>query len=75
MRPIPCLLRSGDNLNLPLPDAEASTNLKVASLSMIVIAPGRLAIDEKVAAAVPADLAERHRGECYALAGRHDVQS
>src|ERR1044072_3079669 len=28
------LLRPGDNLNLPLPDAEASTNLKVASLSM-----------------------------------------
>src|SRR2546427_3853396 len=28
------VLRPGDNLNLPLPDAEASTNLKVASLSM-----------------------------------------
>ena len=28
------ILRPGDNLNLPLPDAEASTNLKVASLSM-----------------------------------------
>ena len=28
------LLRPGDNLNLPLPDALASTNLKVASLSM-----------------------------------------
>ena len=28
------VLRLGDNLNLPLPDAEASTNLKVASLSM-----------------------------------------
>src|SRR3954467_14794814 len=28
------LLRPGDNLNLPLPDAQASTNLKVASLSM-----------------------------------------
>jgi Na+/H+-dicarboxylate symporter len=28
------LLRPGDNLNLPLPDAGASTNLKVASLSL-----------------------------------------
>ena len=28
------LLRPGDNLNLPLPDAAASTNLKVASLSL-----------------------------------------
>ena len=28
------ILRPGDNLNLPLPDAGASTNLKVASLSM-----------------------------------------
>ncbi|HMF22277.1 MAG TPA: dicarboxylate/amino acid:cation symporter [Pseudolabrys sp.] len=28
------VLRPGDNLNLPLPDAQASTNLKVASLSM-----------------------------------------
>ena len=28
------LLRPGDNLNLPLPDAQASTNLKVTSLSM-----------------------------------------
>src|SRR5262249_47621678 len=28
------ILRPGDNLNLPLPDAEASTNLKVASLSV-----------------------------------------
>src|ERR1700720_3258765 len=28
------LLRPGDNLNLPLPDADASTNLKVASLSL-----------------------------------------
>jgi Na+/H+-dicarboxylate symporter len=28
------LLRPGDNLNLPIPDADASTNLKVASLSM-----------------------------------------
>src|SRR6202007_3483882 len=28
------ILRPGDNLNLPLPDAQASTNLKVASLSM-----------------------------------------
>src|ERR1700751_4303283 len=28
------ILRPGDNLNLPLPDALASTNLKVASLSM-----------------------------------------
>jgi hypothetical protein len=28
------VLRPGDNLNLPLPDADASTNLKVASLSM-----------------------------------------
>jgi Na+/H+-dicarboxylate symporter len=28
------ILRPGDNLNLPLPDAEASTNLKVTSLSM-----------------------------------------
>jgi Na+/H+-dicarboxylate symporter len=28
------LLRPGDNLNLPLPDAEAATNLKVASLSV-----------------------------------------
>src|ERR1700735_3719771 len=27
------ILRPGDNLNLPLPDAHASTNLKVASLS------------------------------------------
>src|SRR6202163_2916006 len=27
------LLRPGDNLNLPLPDAQAATNLKVASLS------------------------------------------
>ncbi|HEX3502411.1 MAG TPA: dicarboxylate/amino acid:cation symporter [Xanthobacteraceae bacterium] len=27
------ILRPGDNLNLPLPDAQASTNLKVASLS------------------------------------------
>src|SRR5262245_49462516 len=27
------VLRPGDNLNLPLPDAQASTNLKVASLS------------------------------------------
>jgi len=28
------LLRPGDNLNLPLPDVNASTNLKVASISM-----------------------------------------
>src|ERR1700748_521423 len=28
------ILRPGDNLNLPLPDAQASTNLKVASLWM-----------------------------------------
>src|SRR4029077_17732130 len=28
------ILRPGDNLTLPLPDADASTNLKVASLSM-----------------------------------------
>src|ERR1700685_3295043 len=28
------ILRPGDHLNLPLPDAQASTNLKVASLSM-----------------------------------------
>src|SRR3984893_7724779 len=28
------LLRPGDNLNLPLPDADAATNLKVTSLSM-----------------------------------------
>src|ERR671926_240692 len=28
------LLRPGDNLNLPLPDVGASTNLKVASLSL-----------------------------------------
>jgi Na+/H+-dicarboxylate symporter len=28
------VLRPGDNLNLPLPDAEAATNLKVTSLSM-----------------------------------------
>jgi Na+/H+-dicarboxylate symporter len=28
------ILRPGDNLNLPLPDANASTNLKVASLSL-----------------------------------------
>jgi Na+/H+-dicarboxylate symporter len=28
------LLRPGDNLNLPLPDAEAATNLKVTSISM-----------------------------------------
>jgi Na+/H+-dicarboxylate symporter len=28
------ILRPGDNLNLPLPDAAASTNLKVASLSL-----------------------------------------
>ena len=28
------ILRPGENLNLPLPDAQASTNLKVASLSM-----------------------------------------
>jgi len=28
------LLRPGDNLNLPLPDAQAATNLKVASLSV-----------------------------------------
>src|SRR5262245_57138921 len=28
------LLRPGDNLNLPLPAADASTNLKVASLSL-----------------------------------------
>src|SRR5277367_2207944 len=28
------ILRPGDNLNLPLPDAQAATNLKVASLSM-----------------------------------------
>jgi Na+/H+-dicarboxylate symporter len=28
------LLRPGDNLNLPLPDADAATNLKVASLSL-----------------------------------------
>jgi Na+/H+-dicarboxylate symporter len=28
------VLRPGDNLNLPLPDAQASTNLKVMSLSM-----------------------------------------
>jgi Na+/H+-dicarboxylate symporter len=28
------ILRPGDNLNLPLPDAGASTNLKVASLSL-----------------------------------------
>src|ERR1700754_4228916 len=28
------LLRPGDNLNLPLPDAHATTNLKVAGLSM-----------------------------------------
>jgi Na+/H+-dicarboxylate symporter len=28
------ILRPGDNLSLPLPDAQASTNLKVASLSM-----------------------------------------
>ena len=27
------ILRPGDNLNLPLPDADAATNLKVASLS------------------------------------------
>src|SRR6202050_3613699 len=27
------ILRPGDNLNLPLPDAQAATNLKVASLS------------------------------------------
>src|SRR4029079_10464059 len=28
------ILRPGDNLNLPLPDAQASTSLKVASLSV-----------------------------------------
>ena len=28
------LMRPGDNLNLPLPDADAATNLKVASLSL-----------------------------------------
>jgi Na+/H+-dicarboxylate symporter len=28
------ILRPGDNLNLPLPDAQASTNLKVAGLTM-----------------------------------------
>jgi len=28
------ILRPGDNLNLPLPDTQAATNLKVASLSM-----------------------------------------
>ncbi len=28
------ILRPGDNLNLPIPDAQASTNLKVAALSM-----------------------------------------
>src|SRR6202050_2133058 len=28
------MLRPGDNLTLPLPDAQAATNLKVASLSM-----------------------------------------
>jgi Na+/H+-dicarboxylate symporter len=28
------ILRPGDNLNLPLPDAQAATNLKVASLSV-----------------------------------------
>src|SRR4051794_4490122 len=28
------VLRPGDNLNLPLPDADAATNLKVTSLSM-----------------------------------------
>ena len=28
------MLRPGDNLNLPLPDAQAATNLKVTSLSM-----------------------------------------
>src|ERR1700732_4433856 len=28
------VLRPGDNLNLPLPDAQAATNLKVTSLSM-----------------------------------------
>ena len=28
------ILRPGDNLNLPLPDAQAATNLKVASLSL-----------------------------------------
>src|SRR6202166_4621893 len=28
------ILRHGDSLNLPLPDAQAATNLKVASLSM-----------------------------------------
>jgi Na+/H+-dicarboxylate symporter len=28
------ILRPGDNLNLPLPDAQATTNLKVASLSL-----------------------------------------
>src|SRR5262249_29305052 len=28
------IMRPGDNLNLPLPDAGASTNLKVASLSL-----------------------------------------
>ncbi len=27
------ILRPGDNLNLPLPDAQSATNLKVASLS------------------------------------------
>src|SRR5712664_2434177 len=28
------LMRPGDNLNLPIPDANAATNLKVASLSL-----------------------------------------
>src|SRR5712672_1804921 len=28
------LMRPGDNLNLPLPDADTATNLKVASLSL-----------------------------------------
>src|SRR5499427_2921334 len=42
------LLRPGDNLNLPIPDADASTNLKVASLSM----------KEFVAHLVPRSIAE-----------------
>jgi hypothetical protein len=39
-----------------------------------VMAPSGFAIDEKIAAAVAADVAERHRRKRLALAGRHNVR-
>jgi hypothetical protein len=37
------------------------------------MAPSGLAIDEKVMAAVAADVAKGHRRKCLTSAGRHDV--